>query len=59
MFGIDIEICEQCGGKVKVLAAIEEPSVIEKILKHLGLDSDPPQLYPPRGPPENEVWKAI
>jgi len=32
------EKCEKCGGKVKVIACIEDPEVIEKILKHLGLD---------------------
>ena len=35
---IAIEKCEKCGGKVKVIACIEDPEVIEKILKHLGLD---------------------
>ena len=35
---IEIEKCEKCGGKVKVIACIEDPEVIEKILKHLGLD---------------------
>ena len=32
VFGIDIKMCGKCGGKVKVVAAIEEPAVIEKIL---------------------------
>tara|TARA_B110000977_G_scaffold128889_1_gene164446 strand:- start:107 stop:313 length:207 start_codon:yes stop_codon:yes gene_type:complete len=38
---IEIEKCGKCGkwrGKVKVIACIEDPEVIEKILKHLGLD---------------------
>jgi len=35
---IEIEKCEKCGGKVKIIACIEDPEVIEKILKHLGLD---------------------
>jgi len=36
--GIEIERCEKCGGKVKTIACIEDPEVIQKILKHLGLD---------------------
>ena len=32
-FDIDITQCEACGGSVKVIAAIEDPVVIEKILK--------------------------
>ena len=39
VFGMDIEICSECGGKLKVISSIEEPEVIEKILTHLGLDS--------------------
>jgi len=35
---IEIEKCGKCGGNVKVIASIEEPEVIEKIQKHLGLD---------------------
>jgi hypothetical protein len=35
VFNIDIETCRVCGGAVKVLACIEDPVVIEKILTHL------------------------
>lgn len=35
VFSIDIEVCEHCGGRVKVIASIEDPKVIEQILKHL------------------------
>ena len=31
---IDIEICEHCGGAVKVIASIEDPAVIKQILDH-------------------------
>ena len=34
VFGMDIEICSECGGKLKVISSIEEPEVIEKILTH-------------------------
>ena len=34
-FGIDIEACARCGGKLAVIASIEEPTVIAKILAHL------------------------
>ena len=39
VFGMDIEVCPECGGKLKVISSIEEPEVIEQILNHLGLDS--------------------
>jgi hypothetical protein len=35
VFGIEIEDCARCGGKLKVIASIEEPEVIAKILAHL------------------------
>ena len=35
VFNIDIETCERCAGRVKVIASIEDPQVIEKILAHL------------------------
>ena len=34
---LDIEDCPYCGGNMKIIAVIEEPSVIAKILAHLGL----------------------
>ena len=51
VFAIDIEKCDKCGGKVKVIATIEDPEVIEKILKHLGLDqaAEPHSRSPPTG----------
>jgi hypothetical protein len=38
VFAIDIEKCDKCGGPVRIIASIEDPEVIEKILVHLGLD---------------------
>lgn len=35
VFRIDIEACARCGGKLKVIANIEEPEVIAKILAQL------------------------
>jgi len=32
---IDIETCGECGGPVKVIACIQDPEVIDKILTHL------------------------
>jgi hypothetical protein len=35
VFGIDIVTCAVCGGAMRILACIEDPVVIEKILAHL------------------------
>ncbi len=34
VFGIEIEDCARCGGKLQVIASIEESEVITKILAH-------------------------
>jgi hypothetical protein len=35
VFNIDIETCEACQGQVKIIACIEDPEIIKKILNHL------------------------
>ena len=35
VFGIEIDSCGRCGGKLKVIASIEEPEVIARILAHI------------------------
>ena len=54
VFAIEIEKCGKCGkggGNVKIIACIEDAEVIEKILKHLGLDeaSQTRNRSPPEG----------
>jgi hypothetical protein len=57
VFRIDIEPCERCGGKVRIIASIEEPTVIGRILTHLQRTALPPagftlaSAHSPRGPP--------
>ncbi len=34
VFDIDIETCSECGGDVRIIACIEDPEVIRKILTH-------------------------
>ena len=35
VFNIDNKACSECGGTVKVIACVEDPEVIRKILDHL------------------------
>lgn len=48
VFGIDIEACARCGGKLKVIASIEDPAVVAKILAHL--ERMAPNQYQPELP---------
>jgi hypothetical protein len=34
VFGIESEQCARCGGRLQVIASIEEPELIERILAH-------------------------
>jgi hypothetical protein len=47
VFDIDVECCA-CGGKLKIIAAIEELAVIVRILTHLGLPARAPPCSPAR-----------
>ena len=35
VFNIEIETCSECGGDVRIIACLEDPVVIQKILIHL------------------------
>jgi hypothetical protein len=46
VYEVDPLACPECGAQMRVIALIEDPAVIERILSWLGI-WDPPQ---PRGP---------
>ncbi len=48
VFLIDIELCPKCGGRLRVIAAITQPDVIQKILEHVHQQQAPPRQPPAR-----------
>ena len=55
IFEIDIETCRQCGGRLRVIASIEQHAVIERILGHLvhtAVPVDP--AHPSRALPQGD-----
>ena len=44
-------LCPLCGGQMRLIAFITEGTRIRKILAHIGVDTEPPQISPARGPP--------
>lgn len=50
-FDVDVLTCPWCAGPRKLIALIQKPEAIRKILEHLGLPSQPPGISPPRPPP--------
>ena len=49
------ETCRQCGGTLRVIASIEDSTVIERILDHLGHTAEPINpAHPSRAPPQGD-----
>ena len=56
VFDIDVENCLNYGGGLKIIATIEEPPVIVRILADLGL----PTCAPPRSPARRfDLFQAV
>jgi len=58
VFNIDVATCACCGGQVKVIACIEDPVVIKKILAHeqSKQESTDESSALPRGPPQRRFF---
>jgi len=52
VFAVDVLACPRCGGRMRILATIDDPLIVRRILAHLGLLSADPQPDPP-------TWRAV
>jgi hypothetical protein len=50
-FGFDVLACGRCGGRYRLIALIDRPGIVERILAHLGLATELPTALPARSPP--------
>ena len=50
-FGFDVLACPRCGGRLRLIALIEEAAVLDRILRHLGVPTEIPAPRPARAPP--------
>jgi hypothetical protein len=48
MFGLDVLGCPRCGGWLRLLALIEHARIVVRILRHLSLPTERPELRPAR-----------
>jgi len=58
-FNIDVETCRICGGTARVIACIEGPVVIKKILAHLEEKSSARSAFvlpDSRAPPQSSLF---
>jgi hypothetical protein len=44
--------------RMKIIAAVTRPASVRRILDHLGLPSEVPELHPGRPPPQLEMERA-
>ena len=52
VFELDVLACTRCGGRMRILAAIDSPDAIQKILTCLGLPTRAPPIAPAVSDPE-------
>jgi hypothetical protein len=50
-FEADVLACPRCDGRMVVLATIDDPAVIHRILTHRGLSTEPGEPAAGRAPP--------
>jgi hypothetical protein len=50
-FGLTLDQCPACGGRMKLRALVRDPESIERFLRHQNLWSPPKNLSPARAPP--------
>jgi hypothetical protein len=50
VFGVEVFTCPNCGGKRRLLAAIQDPDSIQRVLRSVGLSGEVPELAPARAP---------
>lgn len=51
IFALDVLACAGCGGRLRFIATIEDPVVVARILRHVGLPTEVPEPAPARSPP--------
>jgi hypothetical protein len=52
VFEVDVLVCTRCGGRMRILAAIDSPDAIHKILTCLGLPTRAPPIAPAISDPD-------
>lgn len=57
--GLDVLYCPTCHGRMELIAAIEDPAVVARILSHLGLRARPPPRGRPFCPPRQLALERL
>ncbi len=54
-FRLDLETCPNCGGRMRIVAAVTDPASVKRYLEGIGLPSEIPEIKPARPPPQLEL----
>ena len=49
--GVDVLACPRCGARLVLIALIDDPAVIRRVLQRVGLPTEVPEARPVRAPP--------
>jgi hypothetical protein len=52
---IDVQTCPRCGGPMRLVQLVKDKPIIDKILTHLNLPTNPPPVAAARPPPQAEL----
>lgn len=55
VFLVDVLDCPRCHARMRIVAAVTEPSAVERVLRHLGESAQPPLVAGPRAPPPEDA----
>ncbi|MBT6622621.1 MAG: hypothetical protein HOB41_22355 [Gemmatimonadetes bacterium] len=58
VFALDVTVCPvcpDCGGRLRLIAALPDPVSVRRYLHGVGLPTEPPPLLPARTPPQH-AW---
>ena len=50
-FAIEVQVCPNCSGRMKLIALVTEPSSLTRFLRHLAEPTDAPAISAARDPP--------
>ncbi len=55
VFLLDVLKCDECGGRMKIIAEITDREVVARILSSLGVPTEVPEIARARPPPQIEL----
>lgn len=53
-FDVDIERCSKCGGRIRLIQSVTEPTVAHAILERLGFPTEAPRAARARDPTDDD-----